>query len=342
MLRFIRNTTSRRPVAVARVSVGLLALVAGPVVRHHLDALFEPSVVRARDFEWVPDLRPGHVVPLMVLWSLAALGFASGAGVRPCGLAMVAFVAYVFAVDQSTYAGYLYVVGLLTLLLTLAGGGTPRPGDPEGRAPAWPIVLARIQLSLIYLFTATAKVNFNFLSGSILHNSLAVPFPSRWPAPSFQAMAVVVIATEYFLGLGLWVKRVRPAVFLAGFVFHCAIVLLVKGTPMDRLELFVFGFTTLTAYLFFLEAAPASRAVVWEGGDRPPGWMAAARRLDWLGILDFPPPASAGRGPAGGELTVEAAGVRHRGFAAIGQILEVLPVSFLWAPAFRLYAIVAR
>ena len=322
-----------RPIAVARAAVGLLALMAGTVTHHALRALFEASVVRAHEFERIPDLRFEELWPLTVVWSLAALGFALGVKTRLCAALMVAIVAFVFAADQAIYAGYLYVVGLLTLLLTLAGGGAHAFGDgavAAADAPAWPITLAKVQVSLIYLFTATAKLNFHFLSGSILRNSLFVPFPSHWPQLWFQLLALLVILTEYFLGIGLWVRSIRPAAFVVGLAFHCSIVVLLKGTVMDRLELFVFGGATLTPYLFFVEAGFARRTVIWDDRCDPcHRWMGRIRRLDWLGIHDFRPSSA-------GELQLIGIGAHHRGFVALREILEALPVSFLWAPVLRL------
>ena len=102
---------------------------------------------------------------------------------------------------------------------------------------------------------------------------------------------------------------------------------------MDRLELFVFGFATLTPYLFFVEAGFARRTVIWDDRCDPcRRWMGRIRRLDWLGIHDFRPlsdPATSGdvgatRDGAARELQLIGADAHHRGFVALREILEDL------------------
>ncbi|HEY8951454.1 MAG TPA: DUF393 domain-containing protein, partial [Candidatus Dormibacteraeota bacterium] len=73
-------------------------------------------------------------------------------------------------------------------------------------------------------------------------------------------------------------------------------------------------------------------------------WVKWFKRLDWLHALRFVPRSQLAT--SGLPVTEDAAaralqlvlptGVVHGGFAAVGRILEILPVSFLWAPLLRI------
>lgn len=73
-------------------------------------------------------------------------------------------------------------------------------------------------------------------------------------------------------------------------------------------------------------------------------WIVWFRRLDWLGVLRFEGSSNGDALAAAGvskeeadrEVKLVIAGRVYGGFDAVRRVLEVLPVSFIWAPLLRL------
>src|SRR6185369_9344845 len=95
---------------------------------------------------------------------------------------------------------------LIVLLIALAG--------PETRSESvlyWPILLLKLQLSIVYLFAALSKLNSQYLSGFMLAPNFrkSLMFPPR----VLSAFAAASILVEVFLAFALWSMRLRkPAV----------------------------------------------------------------------------------------------------------------------------------
>jgi predicted DCC family thiol-disulfide oxidoreductase YuxK len=90
--------------------------------------------------------------------------------------------------------------------------------------------------------------------------------------------------------------------------------------------------------------------VVWDDGcGFCAGWVRWFRRLDWLHALRFVPRSqlAASGLPVGEEAAARAlqiilpGGRTKGGFAAVTRVMEILPVSYLWAPLLRLPPIAA-
>ena len=348
LLDLVRRRAPSRPVALVRISVGLAAILQGGVSYYLLPALFPGDVVRIRDFPWIPDLSPSTLPIYLAIWLAAAVGFTLGWRTRFSGAVLTAAIAYHLVVDHGVYSNHLYLLGLDVFLLTIAESGAWASVDSrrvrtKEEVPAWPIVLCAVQLSLVYGFTALAKINPEFLSGSVLRGALALPARLRRRPLLFRSLAIVVIAVESFLAIGLWSTRLRPVAFVLGLGLHGSILMTIRENlfaPPD-LDFVVFGLIALGPYVLFLTESPGSRIVIWD--DRCSfcrRWISWFQRFDWLGIHRFEGSSSvellneAAIAPeeADRELQLRGPNLRRGGFDAVRTILEVLPVSFLWAP----------
>lgn len=122
---------------------------------------------------------------------------------------------------------------------------------PPERGPLWGQRLIALQVSVLYLATATNKCTPGFLNGSGLqHNLMPQYFGSDYPAwPWFphltQASAIATVILEFSLGLGLWFRRCRRWLIPIGLVFH--------GVLYVLLPVSTFTLTMWVLYIAFID-----------------------------------------------------------------------------------------
>lgn len=333
-----------RPMGVTRAAVGIAALVMTVELGGYIFRLADPAFVR------LPIVKPIEMAlvaawPLFLLiWIGAAAAFAAGFFTRVAGTVLTALGAAFIASDQQLYSNHLYLLTTVVAILTLAGAGNGfaiRPDEATGAA-RWGRFLLKFQLSVIYAFSALAKLNASYLSGSVMASYLRsdgpLAVPQQWRG--FEAMlvlSIVALVIEALLAIGLWLPKWRRNAFVVGLGMHAAILL----TFDPPLPFLAFGILTLALYVQFLDAPAASRLVIW---DRSCSFCASsvawARRFDWLGALRFEgnddvvllAAHDISRQAADEAMHVVDTGDTSAGFDAVRRIAEVLPVSFLWAP----------
>src|SRR5690606_20151680 len=157
------------------------------------------------------------------------------------------------------------------------------------------------------------------------------------------AMSVSAVVLELVVGLTFLKPRYRRDAFLLGLLLHVGMVLGVQ--PSVRIELIGFALLMFAAYLPALGVMNIERVVVWDDSCTScAAWVRWFRRLDWLGALTF---VASGDGEvlerygltreeADTSMWVFGGEERAGGFRAVIEVLEQLPVSFLWARARRL------
>jgi hypothetical protein len=236
---------SARQLAVVRLLIGVSAGFAAWEASRMLPRLLGPLVIRLPFFSWLPVL-PSSALPLfLAVWLLAAVAFAVGWKTRVAGPLLTLAIGYTLFLDQQTYSNHLYLLLLVVLLLTISGG---RVG--------WPILLLKIQVTIVYFFSAMAKITPQYLAGEILISSLKqegwLAVPGAWRAPAaMSALAMASIVAELFIAFGLWSRRLRlPAIF-AGAGFH---LLTVAVLDSSRLSLAIFTLAMFAVYVLFVDA----------------------------------------------------------------------------------------
>jgi predicted DCC family thiol-disulfide oxidoreductase YuxK/uncharacterized membrane protein YphA (DoxX/SURF4 family) len=344
-----------RPLAIARIGAASAILLEAPASAESLLSLAQPGIIRAPYADWAPALSEPLAWVLIGLWVVSGLALLIGWRTRLAGAVLTATLASVVLLDQQLYSNHLYLMVLVTGLLTVADSGVAisldarRRGERES-VSGWPVWLLRVQVSIVYGFAALSKVNLTFLSGSVVASylrrdgPLAVPDAWRSIEP-MMVLALLAIFLEAFVAVSLWSPRWRPAGLVAGLALHVGI----SGWLSPTYQLTVFSLLMLPLYLVFLDAAPGSRVVVWDDGcGFCATWVRWFRRLDWLRALRF---VTRSELATSGLPVSEDAAARalqlvtprrtYGGFAAVGRVAEVLPVSFLWAPLLRLPPIAA-
>jgi len=338
-----------RPIGVMRVVVGAgallkLMLTAPPVFR-----LADPAFLQAPYWTSVPRLSSAAALAICMVWGVSATAFMLGARTRVAGAILTMTLAALLVLDQQFWSNHLYLLTLLVFLLTAADSGASlsfdacRHGTRE-YIPAGPVLLICLQLSVVYFYAAVAKISDAYLSGVVLRRNFQwFPWADRIPSRLLVAAAFFSIAMEIFLAIGIWFVATRPFVFVLGAGFHLFTVS--SLTPSLRPQLGVFALITVSMYLSFLNAWPQERTVIWDDNCRfCRTWVRWFRRLDWLRVHRFVRSSdpevlrSTGTSQEEADRAIQLVSPKERlaGFAAVRAILEVLTVSFVWAPILRL------
>lgn len=340
MLSGLFDTIGSRPLGLARVIIGVAAIIRAFISLPELLQLTDEVTMRAPYLQWTPEPTLPLVITVITIWVVAGILFTLGWKVPLIGPVLLLTVVFVISLDEQIYANHLYLLAWLVLLLTLAGAGSgltvTRSDEPVIR---WPVLLLMAQLSIVYGFSALTKLNESFLSGRVLAGTLGsglVGFPEALRTPRFLSLvATAAVIAELFIAVFIWRKRFRPAAFILGLGLHLSIVLLMAGTA----KLLVFALEMLALYPLFL--SKDRLVLIWDdscGYCRD--WVRRFQRLDTLRLLE-PIGASDPRNPVDATDVARAMHLIHdgettRGFKAVSRTLENL-VPTLWvAPLLRL------
>jgi hypothetical protein len=244
------------------VLVGLAAIGFALEAWVNIGRVLSPLVVDMPYVAWYPRL-PAALLPLFIgVWLCAALAFAFGLGTRVCGAILTLLIAYTLFFDQQLYSNHLYLVTLVVLLLTIADSGArfsldARRSGGRNMVLAWPILLLKIQISIVYFYAALLKINPQYLSGSILTSF----WPFNQPMMLFGSwstvlpiLAVASILIELFLSFMLWVPRLRWLALAVGIGFHMMIILTGGSQPgVPDIPFAIFALVTVAPYALFFD-----------------------------------------------------------------------------------------
>jgi hypothetical protein len=120
--------------------------------------------------------------------------------------------------------------------------------------PQWPVRLMQVQLSLIYLASAQAKLNGNaWPQGTAVSYALRLPDMLLLPTPHWFTTSALLInavtwgtlVVELSVGILVWNRRLRPWVLAAGVVMHTIIMITIAV-----------GFFTLAVFVLYLAFVP--------------------------------------------------------------------------------------
>ncbi len=260
--RTIHLRTSPRPLAGARILIGINAALASLEAWRMLSRVLMPNVVRIPFFASIPVLPSSALLFFIAAWLIAALFFALGWKTRAAGAVLALAIGYTLVLDQQTYSNHLYLLFLVTLLLTIADSGAAWSLDARGdpartEVTAWPILLLKIEVTIVYGFSALAKITPPYLAGELLTQSLKqegwLAVPRSWQLPEVMSvLAVLSIAAELFIAFGLWSPRLRRFAILSGIGFHGLILAVLNSS---RLSLAIFALSMFAGYLLFVGAS---------------------------------------------------------------------------------------
>src|SRR5829696_5320048 len=206
LFQIVTRRTDARPVAIVRMLVGLAAIGFALESWVNIGRVLSPQVVDMPYVAWYPSLSVATLPLFIGVWLCAALAFALGLRTRLCGTILSLSMIYTLFCDQQLYSNHLYLAILVVLLLTIAESGArfsldARRSGGRDLVLEWPILLLKIEISIVYFYAALLKINPQYLSGAMLSsfwpfNQLAaLPGGWSWVLP---IVAVVSILTELF------------------------------------------------------------------------------------------------------------------------------------------------
>jgi Vitamin K-dependent gamma-carboxylase len=251
--------TSERPawpLAVCRISVGLATMIRGlKTVRDLYLLQHDPATVPARIFEWAPRMASTWEIACFgLVWIAAAAGLTIGYRARLSATVLLALSLFQHLVDQNFWAHHMYFMILMLLLLAVGESDATlsvrwaREQYPVRWIPGWPVWLIKVQLSLVYFYSAAAKLNDTYLSGQVLLDRLTLPAFARASA-AIQMVAAGSVGMEFFLVFALWHRRLRPLGLAVGLVLHG----LIPVTMGPYAGLVVFSMLVFGVYVLFLD-----------------------------------------------------------------------------------------
>jgi hypothetical protein len=264
LFQIVTRRTDARPAAIVRMLVGLAAIGFALEAWVNIGRVLSSQVVDMPYVAWYP-LLPTAMLPLFIgLWLCAALAFALGLYTRVCGAILTLSMAYTLFLDQQLYSNHLYLATLVVLLLTIADSGArfsldARRSGGRDLILEWPILLLKIQISIVYFYAALLKINPQYLSGVMLagfwpFNQLAVQSGGWSAALLLPLLAVVSILTELFLAVALWVPRLRWLALVVGVGFHMMIIWTGGSQPgVPDLPFAIFALVMVAPYALFFE-----------------------------------------------------------------------------------------
>ena len=254
--------------------VGVASMLAAFEIRRLLPHFLTPTVIKLPYFEWLPLMPGGSVWAFILVWVLAAMAFVIGWKTRIAGAVLACVIGYSLLLDQQLYSNHLYLLFLIVMLLTIADSGAAISIDARQAERAtiagWPIWLLKAQVSIVYIFSAIAKLTPQYLSGEVLTESLKhygfFTVPMAWRVPvAMKLLAIVAIVMELFVGLGLWSRRLRPVAVIAGVLFHTFII---AALDSSRLSLSIFALEMFAVYLLFFDDTPGETGTTPVGHPR--------------------------------------------------------------------------
>ena len=332
------RTTSAQRLGIFRAVVGLL------------------TVAKAVELAWPVQGGSSAIRAAGPLWPLLVAGWAVAGGALLAGFqtrwaaACVSLIAALLLTAGDQYSNHLYLLGVFALLLVVADSGAAMSLDARRRGTppevrSWPVTLLKVQLSVVYAFSAIGKINSHFLLGNVVYHrteaSIVMPGVEWLAHPGlFATLSVALVLLELFVAAALWVPRLREHAFVVGVGLHLLMVVVVSDSARDVLRLTIFGLLALSAYALFLDVDPGSRSLSWNPACRWCGRAAGVvRRLDWFQALRYEERADIAPGVL---LVAEAPGRAVGGLDAVRRVLSVLPLTFLAAPLLRLLPIRRR
>jgi hypothetical protein len=265
--RFFRLRADARTLAIARIVIGFCSLALAWENWRLLARLLNPMIVQLPYFEWLPRLSVSALPVFIGLWVIASTAFLLGWKTRVAGAIITSLSAYLLLLDQQLYSNHFYLFLLIVLLLTVAESGTSLSLDSLRKravntVTGWPVLLLMIQVSVVYGFSALAKVTPQYLSGDVLGQTLKkqgwFAFPLDWRTHGvLSTLAVAAIVVELFIAIGLWNKHLRWFAVAGGVALHAFILLTLDSS---RLSLGVFALEMFALYpLFFRPLQSSSR-----------------------------------------------------------------------------------
>lgn len=260
----VTKVTDAHPIAVVRILIGVAAIITSVETWFIARRVLAPSVIELPYVAWYPRLPLAALPSYITLWCIAAVLVTLGVLTRLASIMLLALLCYILLLDQRLYSNHLYLLSVVVLLLALADSGASwsidaRWSGTRSSIAAWPVLLLKLQVSIVYGFAALAKINPVYLSGAVLSQgfdrAVIQRVPTTWLPITLSTLAVISIAAELFLAVALWSVRWRWLALLCGIGLHSFIILAGAHTLFSQLQFANFALIMMAPYILFFWSA---------------------------------------------------------------------------------------
>ncbi len=219
------------------------------------------------------DIRPSAILlnsAFFLLTGLMCVGLWTR--VSSMGTAILLSIRFITHQPSQHHHTFLLIISTLFIVLTPCGrsysldrwlalrralkSGVPSPPETGN---LWGLRLIAIQLSMVYFWTAYAKLYWGFLSGAGLE-LLAYNYYAGYDyasIPGFSALcfiaAITTVILEFSLSFGLYIPKFRKYLMPIGIVLHVLFYVL--------LPIRTFTLTVILLYLAYIPAASVHRFI---------------------------------------------------------------------------------
>jgi hypothetical protein len=246
-MRLIEIRTDPRPVAIARIGLGLATILTS-VEAYEILAAISGGKLAMPVFPVIPAPTLPWLTVLVVLTIAAGAAVMVGWNTEQAAIVSVVLGVAILLWDQQTYSSHRLLATLLMAYLVFAKAGTAwsvRPIAGQPSVPWWPQLLMMSQLSVLYCFSGLSKINVWFISGIPLASWVWIELPSNL----YFVASIMTIVVELTIAVGLWFQASRRVAILLGLGLHLSIVVLMNH---DTFALLVFALTCVSLYPLFL------------------------------------------------------------------------------------------
>ncbi len=193
------------------------------------------------------------------VYGLLAIAFALcavGVAVRALAPLAAALYAYAYFVSQLDSYQHHYLMCLVLFLLCFVPTA-PTSVGADGRRwlRSWALRLVLVQLAIVYLWAAVAKVDRAWVDGTLLASQVQPgAMRSLIGGLGFATVAVLVLATEVALAATIWNRRLWFVAAPLGVGLHL-------GIELIDLDIGLFSYYMIASYLLVVPGAPADAAL---------------------------------------------------------------------------------
>ena len=200
------------------------------------------------------------VLGAYLLMSYLAFRIALGGLTRIALPALAALWNLVYFSSQLDSYQHHYLIGLVLILLCFMPLDTPLrdgvPLPPEAPRETWAGRLLVVQISILYFWTAVAKVDPRWLSGATLASQVSVAWARELARDLgaalgtdalgvWAAASVAVCLGEFFVAAGWQIPKLRIPTLLLGLSFHA-------GVEILGFKIGLFSYFMFTLYLLLV------------------------------------------------------------------------------------------
>ena len=303
--RWIQWTEAEGPpvrLAFFRVVVGfMLWRHTWAFVRRYLKDGFYGDKFYLPYWDWL--VLPSGMTYVIVLTLMMAAGFFIIVGYKTRWALIVALTAGGFhlSLNQFWYGNNRYFLLLSLLLLCFSPCDRALSLDanlrkPYAWAPTWTLTIIRLQMTLIYLASATAKsLDADWRSGRVLWDrgvhlaTEALRMTDQIPhglmtlvsnRQFMEVLTIAVLSHEYFLAFGLWFVPTRRLAIWVGIIFH--------GYIEAAHSVLAFSYLSLGTYFLVISPYKQNRAFYYHPDHaHHQFWVRWMQRLDWFDKIKF-------------------------------------------------------